>query len=311
MEKLESKSLLERPHGGRVSPAPTQLHLKGVPTRKPDLEPIARRPAERSPLAYLEDAGPLRVLLAEADAESRERLRETLAAAPGFTLAGVVDDGSRLLAALALQQPDLLLVALDLPEVDVAALLERLGRGHLPPFVLLAGEEAAALRAFELGALDFLLRPLAGCRAATALERARAEIEQRREWEAGRQLVLLAGGAAPPRRAHLRITFRTPGRLLVFELDEIEWIEAAGNYVRVHTGARAHLIRETMESVQARLGSERFVRLHRSALVNIDAIQELVHEGAGEISTVLRSGKRLPTSRSYRERLEAALLAAI
>jgi two-component system LytT family response regulator len=80
--------------------------------------------------------------------------------------------------------------------------------------------------------------------------------------------------------------------------------------VRVHTAARAHLIRETMESVQARRGSERFVPLHRSALVNLDAIQELVHEGAGEISTVLRSGKRLPTGRSYRERLEAALLAA-
>lgn len=249
--------------------------------------------------------------MAEADERARQHLCEVLAGVPRFNLAATVDDGSRALAALALQRPDLVLLALDLPGTDAAALVGRVGSQRMPPFVLLAGEESAALKAFELGALDFLLRPLEGGRAAAALEHARAEIDQRRAWEQRRQLALLASGAAPARREAVRISFRTPGRLLIFEAGEIEWIEAAGNYVRVHTDARTYLIRETMDSVQARLGGDRFVRLHRSVLVNLDNIQELVHEGAGEISTVLNSGRRLPTSRSYRERLEAALLDAL
>jgi two-component system LytT family response regulator len=252
----------------------------------------------------------VRVLLAEREGATRNTLRELLGALPDFSLVGAVEDGAQAHAALTLQRPDLLLLADDFVDADGATLVEQIGPRRMPPFVLLAGDQKAALRAFELGALDFLLRPCGRPRAIAALDRARAEVEQRRAWEAGRQLVLLAGGALP-RRAAERLTFRIPGRLLVFDPEEIEWIEAAGNYVRVHAQGKGHLIRETLDSVQARLGSERFVRLHRSALVNIDSIQELVHEGAGEISTVLKSGKRLPTSRSYRERLEAALEAEI
>lgn len=252
------------------------------------------------------------MLVAEPEARGRQRLRELLAVAPGLMVSDLAADGPQAMASLALRRPDFALVALDLPGVEGAGLVERVGPDAMPPFVALGDDLRSALHAFEIGAVDFLQRPVEGGRLAVACERARDEVERRRAQEMRLELARLAGlwTVPPQRRPPRRVVFRLPGRLLVFDASEIEWIEAAGNYAKVHTGGgRSYLVRETLESVQTRLGPDRFVRLHRSALVNLDGIQELVYEGAGEISTVLKSGRRLPTSRSYRERLEAALLA--
>jgi two-component system, LytTR family, response regulator len=301
MENSEGQGLLRRPHGGSVGKDPAQG--RGGEGEAPETRPLQRSPA--TPQGY---GASLRVLVAEPDDETRERLRGLLAATPGLAVSGVVGDGPGALASLTDQLPDLALIALDLPEIDGASVVARVGAG-MPPFVALGGDLRSALRAFEIGALDFLLRPVEAERADAAVERARAEVERRRVLDLARRLAQLSGELEPPprRRPPQRVLFRLPGRLLLFDANEIEWIEAAGNYVKVHASGRPHLVRETLESVQARLGPDRFVRLHRSALVNLDSIQELVYEGAGEISTVLKSGTRLPTSRSYRERLESAL----
>jgi two-component system LytT family response regulator len=122
-----------------------------------------------------------------------------------------------------------------------------------------------------------------------------------------RQLAALLGPPAPERPPFHRLAVRNNGQVLFLSFEEIEWIEAAGNYVRLNAGGESHLLRETMSGVEAKLPRERFLRIHRSALVNLEAVRELVPSPHGDFVVVLKSGKRLPLSRGYRDRLEEAL----
>ena len=123
-----------------------------------------------------------------------------------------------------------------------------------------------------------------------------------------RQLAALLGPPAPERPAFHRLAVRNNGQVLFLSFEEIEWIEAAGNYVRLNAGGESHLLRETMSGVEAKLPRERFLRIHRSALVNLEAVRELVPSPHGDFVVALKSGKRLPLSRACRDRLEEALL---
>ena len=126
-----------------------------------------------------------------------------------------------------------------------------------------------------------------------------------------RQLAALVGPPPPERTSSRRLAVRNNGHVLFLTADEIEWIEAAGNYVRLNAGGESHLLRETMSGVEAKLPRDRFLRIHRSAIVNLDSVRELVPSPHGDFVVVLRSGKRLPLSRGCRERLEEALGTAI
>jgi two-component system LytT family response regulator len=122
-----------------------------------------------------------------------------------------------------------------------------------------------------------------------------------------RQLTVLLGPPAPERPTFRRLAVRNNGQVLFLSFEEIEWIEAAGNYVRLNAGGESHLLRETMSGVEAKLPRERFLRIHRSALVNLEAVRELVPSPHGDFVVALKSGKRLPLSRACRDRLEEAL----
>ena len=163
------------------------------------------------------------------------------------------------------------------------------------------------LQAFEVHALDYLLKPFDGLRFQRALERARERIERQRAGNLGKRLLAMVNDIKPePPQASERLVVKSGGRIHFVRMDEIDWIDAAGNYVRLHVKTEAYLFRETMNAIEQRLDPSRFVRIHRSHIVNIDRIKEL-QPGAGEHVVVLRNGVRLTLSRGYRDKLQERL----
>jgi two-component system LytT family response regulator len=161
-----------------------------------------------------------------------------------------------------------------------------------------------ALRAFQVRALDYLLKPFDRERFTEALQRARQQLERDDSGDIGRRLLALVKDLRrdPPKAD--RLVVKSGGRLFFLRTDEIDWVEAAGNYVRLHVGNTSHLLRETMTAMEARLDPEKFVRIHRCRIVNVDRIQEMQPWLNGEYAVVLRTGARLTLSRGYREKLQ-------
>jgi len=182
-----------------------------------------------------------------------------------------------------------------MPEIDGFAVIEAIGPGAVPAVVFVTAHDQYAVKAFEVHALDYLLKPFDSERFENALRRAKRQLE---------------GGLSDRLAALLRNTQRqrlvikNAGRITFLRVDEIDWIEAEGNYVRLHTGSESHLLRETMNGIEARLDARQFMRIHRSRIVNIDSIKELKPWFRGEYVVVLRGGDRLTLTRSYRDRLE-------
>lgn len=190
----------------------------------------------------------------------------------------------------------------------------------MPPVVFTTAFDHHALRAFEVQALDYLLKPFDQERFRGALARVRQQIDRLENGELGRKLIALVrdlqGDAAPiadappaptgDRRSD-RMVVKSNGRLFFLRTDEIDWVEAAGNYVRLHVGSDAHLLRETMNAIEARLDPELFFRIHRSRIVNIERVKELQPWFNGEYVVLLRNGTKLTLSRGYREKLQERL----
>jgi two-component system LytT family response regulator len=156
-------------------------------------------------------------------------------------------------------------------------------------------------------ALDYLLKPFDGLRFQRALERARERLDRQRAGDLGKRLLAMVNDIKPePAPASERLVVKSGGRIHFVRMDEIDWIDAAGNYVRLHVKTESYLFRETMNAIEGRLDPSRFVRIHRSHIVNIDHITEL-QPGAGEHVVVLRNGVRLTLSRGYRDKLQERL----
>jgi two-component system LytT family response regulator len=250
----------------------------------------------------------LRIVIVDDEPLARQRLHDLLAAEPEAQVVADCADVAEGVSAIRRLAPDLVLLDIQMPERDGFDLIEEIGPQQMPPVIFVTAHDAHAIRAFEVHAVDYLLKPIDRERFRTALARARTQIEQRRIGEIRRQLAELVGGGRPDPSPHAeRLVVRSNGRVLFFKVDEIDWIDAAGNYVRLNTGEHSHLLRETMAGIESRLDAERFVRIHRSTIVNIDRVKELVQGPHGDFVVVLRNGKRLPLSRGYRERLEEAL----
>jgi two-component system LytT family response regulator len=251
------------------------------------------------------EAPPLRLLIADDDRRTRERLRELLAEEPDVEVVAECGRGADAVAAIRREAPDLVLLDTDLPGLDGFGLVAQLG--GRPPVVLLAEVERHAARAFEAGALDYVVKPLRRQRLQAALLRARGDLERRRAQELCLRYRALLDRLPADRPARERLALRSQRRILLLDLDEVDWIDASGNYVRLHTPRCAHRLRTTMADLEARLDGRRFLRIHRSAIVNLDRVEELVQNSHGDYHVVLAGGTTLPLGRSYRGRLSAAL----
>jgi two-component system LytT family response regulator len=194
-----------------------------------------------------------------------------------------------------------------IPVFDGFSVLRAVTPRRMPMVVFTTAYDEYALRAFEVHALDYLLKPFDGPRFQRALERARERIERQRAGDLGKRLLAMVQDLKPePQQQNDRLVVKSGGRIYFLRVDEIDWVDAAGNYVRLHVKGESHLFRETMAAMEKRLDSNRFVRIHRSHIVNTDRIKEL-QPGNGEHIVVLRNGVRLTLSRGYREKLQERL----
>jgi two-component system, LytTR family, response regulator len=249
----------------------------------------------------------IRTLICDDEPLARERLRALLVRHSDIQIIGECSNGADAIESIAEQRPDLVLLDVEMPQVDGFGVLEALDPKALPAVVFVSAHDQYAVRAFESHALDYILKPFDEARVDRALHRVRSQLAQAqgtRPIDPG--LVSLLEELRDRRRSD-RLVVKTGGRVIFLRTEDIDWIEASGNYVRLHVGGEAHLLRESMKNMERRLDPSTFVRIHRSAIVNVDRIRELEPWFHGEYIVILRDGTRLTSSRVFSDRLNALI----
>jgi two-component system LytT family response regulator len=247
---------------------------------------------------------PTRVLIVDDEPLARERLRTLLADESGMQVVGEANDGRTAVDAIGSLSPDLVFLDVQLPGSTGFEVIETVGANSMPFVIFVTAYDRYALRAFDVHALDYLLKPFDRDRFRQALARVRQQLEHRTGGDLERRLLALVQDLKPAQPRVDRFVVKSGGRVFFVRNDEIDWIEAAGNYVKLHVGADSHLFRETMNAVEARLDPDLFFRIHRSHIVNIERIRELQPWFNGEYVVFLKNGTRLTLSRGYREKLQ-------
>jgi len=245
----------------------------------------------------------LRVVIADDEPPARARLRRLLADHADIEVVAEAADGASAVQAIEAASPDLVLLDIQMPELDGFEVLQALGMPQLPAIIFVSAFDQYALRAFRVHALDYVLKPVEPDRLAEALAHARGRIAQQRlPGDAG--VIGLLEELARRQPYLTRVPVRAEGRVLVIDLADVDWIGAADNYVTLHAGAREHLVRDTIAQFDRRLDPDRFVRIHRSAIVQIDRIAELRPDFHGDFTVLLKNGTVLALSRTFRARVE-------
>ena len=243
----------------------------------------------------------VRALIVDDEPLARQRVRLLLGEEPDVEIVGESADGFEGVDQIHATRPDLVFLDVQMPEMDGFEVLRRVPEALLPVVIFTTAYDQHALRAFEVNALDYLLKPIKPTRFKEAVQRARDLIANKQAGVAARGLLALLGQTSAPAGQLTRLAVKTPGKVTFVELDQIQAIEAAGKYAVVHVGKENHVLRETMSSLESHLPPQRFLRISRSVIVNIDQIQELQPMFKGENVVVLKNGNTYPTTRPIRE----------
>lgn len=246
-----------------------------------------------------------RVLIVDDERPSRARARELLEAEPGVEVVGECDGGEEAVRAIRGLAPDLVFLDVPMPVRSGFAALREIGSDGMPAVVFMTAYDRRALRAFEEHAFDYVLKPFDTERFRDTLRRVRAQLPYPAVGAYRQRLLWLLEDLTPRARRLDRLVIRSGGRVSFLKAEEIDWIGAEGNYVRIHAGKQSPLVRDTMNEVEARLDPSRFVRIHKSTIVNADRIKEIQPLFNGTHSVLLLDGTRLTWSRGYREQLRA------
>jgi two-component system, LytTR family, response regulator len=252
----------------------------------------------------------MRAIIADDERLAREKLRILLASEPNIKLVAECHDGQQALSAIRTYRADLLLLDIQMPGMDGFQVLNELSPEEMPVVIFTSAYDQYAIRAFEAHALDYLLKPFDQERLHHAIERARLELNKSRDREITHRILDLLSqvkSEMPAPSSEGRLVIRAKGRVVFLNLSEVDWIEASANYVRLNAGKESHLFRETIGRVSERLNPNHFVRVHRSTIVNVRKIKELIPVNSGEYIVVLKNGKELSCSRSYRAALESMI----
>jgi two-component system LytT family response regulator len=241
----------------------------------------------------------IRALIVDDEPVARQRVMALLAGETDVEIVGECASGSEACLAIERAAPDLVFLDVQMPEMDGFAVVERVG-SRMPPVVFVTAYHECAVRAFEVHALDYLLKPFSGPRFKRALAPARGQLSRRLGSADARS------SPAQPRAAD-RLAVKSNGRIYFVKATDVDWCEASGNYIALHIGAQEHIVRETMNRLETKLDRQQFIRIHRSTIVNIDRVQELRSSFGGESVVLLRGGTRLTLSRGYREHLMTRL----
>ena len=250
----------------------------------------------------------IRALIVDDEPLARERMRSLLGGETDVEVVGEAKDGVEAVETILGQSPDLVFLDVQMPKLDGFEVIQTVGAERMPAVVFVTAYDQHALRAFEVQALDYLLKPFDQERFQGALKRVRRQLDSQETGDIGRRLLALVRDLRSERPSRTdRLVVKSGGRLFFLRADEIDWIEAAGNYVRLHLGQESHLFRETMNRMETRLDARRFARIHRSRIVNTERIKELQPWFNGDHVVVLRDGTRLTLSRGYKDRLQQRL----
>ncbi len=243
----------------------------------------------------------IRVLLSDDETLARERLRSLLLEEPDVEIVAECGDGNSAIATIKREKPDLVFLDIQMPEVDGFGVVQALREEHLPLTIFVTAYDRYAMKAFEVHALDYLLKPVGKQRLREALDHARKLLQHPSEDTFQRRVLEMLGDMDARHHAPERIVVKSDGEIVCLKPHEIDWAESAGNYVCLHVGAATHILRETITALESRLGARQFLRVHRSTLVNVDRIKTLRPSLYGDYSILLRDGTKLTLSRGFRE----------
>ena len=246
----------------------------------------------------------IRAMIVDDEPLARRGIRAHLAEEKDIEVVAECGDGREAARLILELEPDLVFLDVQMPELDGFGVLKEAAAGRLPSVIFVTAYDKYALRAFDVHALDYLLKPFDAERFAKALARARSQMEREGLSEISLRLQSLIEDLKTNQKYAERLVVKTAGRIFFLGVGEIDWVEAADNYVRLHAGRDSHLLRETMSSIEKRLDPALFLRVHRSAIVNVRRIKELRPLFRGEYEIILQGGTRLATGRGYRDKLQ-------
>jgi two-component system, LytTR family, response regulator len=264
----------------------------------------------------------IRVLVVDDEPLARSGVRDLLERDPDLEVIGEATNGEEAVELITDLHPDLVMLDVQMPGLSGFDVLRQVGAESMPPVVFVTAYDQFAVRAFEVNAVDYLLKPFDDDRFTITIARAKKAVRSAHVGELSRRLAELlektstpgAASAPPAKPASAysdRLVVKSGGRVFFLRSDEVDWIEAADYYVKLHAQGKTHLLRETMNALEGRLDPKRFFRVHRSAIVNLDRIRELQPYFRGEHVLILQDGTRLKLSRARREKLEELLQARL
>jgi two-component system LytT family response regulator len=248
----------------------------------------------------------INAVLADDEVLARQKLRQLLRVEPEVEVVGEGASAAETIELVRTTQPDLLFLDIRMPGMDgfdVVGQLANFTECPMPRIVFTTAYDQYAVRAFEIHAVDYLLKPFTAERLRSAVQRVREQMAAP-EQGAGNG----SGRGKPANPYTSRIVFKSRGRILFLPVSDIRWIGAEENYIRICTEAETHLLRETMAHLEERLDPQLFLRVHRSAIVNLQYVKEVRTEQTGDFTVVLLGGQRVPMSRSYRSRVSELLV---
>jgi two-component system LytT family response regulator len=261
----------------------------------------------------------MRVLIVDDEPIARQRLRRLLADVDAVQLLGECKNGREAVARISEDRPDLVFLDVQMPGMDGFGVVRALPPDALPIIVFVTAFDAHATAAFDVHALDYVVKPVEPQRFALAVERARRQVSMDSTIERHERLLALLreetretlsrpthhSAASTSGRSPKRLLINEDGRRFFISIDDVDSFEAYGNYVRIHVASRVHLFRATMAQVESSLDASRFARIHRSSIINLQSVREIQPWFSGEYVVILKDGRKLKLSRSYREQFQA------
>lgn len=251
---------------------------------------------------------PLKVLVVDDEPLARQGLRRLLCDDPEVDTVHEVRNGREAVAFIRAQEPHLVLLDVQMPRMDGFGVVEAVGADEMPPVIFVTAHDQYAVRAFEVSAVDYLLKPVTKERFRKAFSRAKCRLRMAQPEGAGGQMRAMLDAMASPPRPLRRLAVRDREKTLFVSIDEVDWIEALQNYVRVHVGGASHVVHVPISTIEAALDHEQFLRIHRSHIVNVERIKQLWPLSHGQYVVELMSGQRVPSGRTYRDEIRRALM---
>ena len=259
-------------------------------------------------------AGTITTLIVDDEPLAREGIRLLLKEEPGFAIVGESADGTSALETIKRLKPDLLFLDIQMPVMSGFDLLARLPELELPMVIFVSAYDRYAIKAFEIHALDYLLKPVDATRFHEACRRVRQLVDERRRYEMTARLVAMidalktTGESSTPAAEHLRrFAVKDGDRTYFVPADDVDWIGAANYYAELHCGKKLHLLRDSLNALESKLDPRQFLRIHRSTIVNVSRVREVRRPLGGDYVVILDDGAQLKSGRSYRAQLDRLL----